>query len=293
MKEFKDYSNNSSRDFIEYILLEATRNQLIDKSKNADNYKDTSKGRNRYERRKLSRVANSVAQYNKIDMDSFFKRDILTVGIDVQGETNNYVVTLRFKGVLNEIQKDVLANDGKLEFKIISRAMSRVFNSGDIQTHCSCPDSKYRQNYWQWKNGTGTQYEPRPSDKTNPNDTKGAGCKHTLLVLSNLDWIMKVSSVINNYIKYCQQNLQNNYATYMFPKIYGMPYKKAIQLNLFDTGLLPSDQSTLSTVASTNLKDKDAKGRWISGNKYVFKKNPNTVTPPEINPNQRSIFDND
>lgn len=275
--------------FIESLLNEATRNQLIDKSKNADDYKDISKGKNRYERRKLSRIANSVAQYNKIDMDAFFKRDILTVGIDVQGETSNYVVTMRFKGVLNEIQREVAANNGKLEFKVISRAMSRVFNSGDIQTHCSCPDSKYRQNYWQWKNGTGTQYEPRPSDKTNPDDTKGAGCKHTLLVLSNLDWILKVSSVVNNYIKYCQQHLQNNYATYMFPKIYGIPYTKAVQQNLFDTGLLPSDQTTLTDIASTNLKDKDAKGRWISGNKYAFKKSDNVTQSP--NPNQLSIND--
>ena len=39
---------------------------------------------------------------------------------------------------------------------------------------------------------------------------------------------MKISSVINNYIKYCQKNLQNAYATYIFPKVYGIPYKKAV-----------------------------------------------------------------
>ena len=31
----------------EELLLELNRNQLINKSKNSDNYKDTSKGRNR------------------------------------------------------------------------------------------------------------------------------------------------------------------------------------------------------------------------------------------------------
>lgn len=266
----------------ENILIEKTRTELINKSKHADNYKDTSKGKNRYERRLKSRVANNVAQYNKLDMDALFKRDILTIGIEVQGETNTYTVTMRFQGILNEIQKDVKANNGKLEFKIVARAMSRVYNSGDIQLHCSCPDWVYRQGYWASKDGYGTQYEPRPSDITNPHNSKGGGCKHSLLVMSNLDWMMKVSSVIINYIKYCQKNLQNNYATYIFPKVYGMPYKKAVQLSLFDNGLLPSDQELLTKVASTNLKNKDEKGRWVKGNDYRFKKKS-----PELDTNKQ------
>ena len=82
----------------------------------------------------------------------------------------------------------------------------------------------------------------------------------------------ELKECVYNYIKYCQKNLQNNYATYIFPKIYGVPYQKAVQLSLFDNGLLPNDQTLLTNIASTNLKDKDAKGRWISGNKYRFTK---------------------
>lgn len=288
VQKIKNYFKGKLR---ESLLLEKTRQELINKSKNADNYKDQSKGKNRYERRLKSRIANSVAQYNKIDMDAFFKRDILTVGIDVQGETDNYVVTMRFNGVLKEIQRDVKDNNDKLEFKIIARAMSRVYNSGDVRLHCTCPDWKYRQAYWADKGGYGTQYEPRPSDITNPKDSKGGGCKHSLLVMSNLDWMMKVSSVINNYIKYCQNNLQNNYATYMFPKIYGMPYNKAVQLSLFDTGLLPSDQETLTTVATTNLKDKDEKGRWIGGNSYRFKSTKPQLKTPEVDDKDTNKFE--
>jgi hypothetical protein len=263
-------------------LDEATRNDLLNKSRNADSYKDQSNGKNRYERRLKSKIATSVAQYNKIDMDAFFKRDILTVGVEVKGELhrkkngasyqNTYVVSVKFNGVLKEIAEEVKRNNGKLEFKVIAKAMSRVFNSSNVFVKCTCPDFKYRQAYWASKNGYGTQYEPRPSNITNPNDTKGGGCKHILLVLSNLNWMMKVASVVNNYIKYCQKNLQNNYATYIFPKIYGVPYQKAVQLSLFDNGLLPNDQELLTNVASTNLKDKDAKGRWVSGNKYRFTK---------------------
>lgn len=256
-------------------LNEATKQQLITKTKNSDNYKDTSKGKNRYERRLRSRIANSVANYNRIDMDALFKRDILTIGIDVQGETNNYVVTIRFVGLLNELQREVKANNNKLEFKLIVKAMSRVFNSNDISLHCTCKDFQYRQSYNASKQNYGTQYEPRPSNITNPNDTKGGGCKHCMLVLANLDWVMKVSSVINNYIKYCQNNMEYNYANYIFPKVYGMPYKDAIQLSMFDNGgYLPSDQKTVGDIAKRNMSDKDEKGRFIKGNKFAFDKNP-------------------
>ena len=57
----------------EQLLLELNRGQLINKSKSSDNYKDTSKGRNRWERRNKSKIATRVDQYNKIDMNSFFK----------------------------------------------------------------------------------------------------------------------------------------------------------------------------------------------------------------------------
>jgi hypothetical protein len=77
-------------------------------------------------------VANSVAQYNKIEMDEFFKRDILQVGIDVRGETNNYVVTMKFSGVLNALQNQVKQNQGKLEFKNVYRALSDTFSTKDI-----------------------------------------------------------------------------------------------------------------------------------------------------------------
>lgn len=143
----------------------------------------------------------------------------------------------------------------------------------------NCPDAKYRFNYQQWKNGYGLQYEPRPADKTNPHDALGAGCKHTLMVISNLNWMMKIATVIVNYIKYCQQNLQKSYADYIFPKLYGMPYKNAIQLDLFDSGLLPSDRKTLSNIINPLTKGRDEKGRFIQDNPYIFKKKDLIKTP--------------
>ena len=227
-------------------LDEATRSQLISKGQKGQNYKNQSKGKNRWARRTKSRISNTVRQYNDIDFDAFFKKDILNVGISVHGETDEYTVKLKFGGVLNEIARNIRNNNGVLEFKLIVSALMRVFNIGDVYVHCSCPDAKYRMNFWQTKNGySSLPIETRPSNITNPNDLLGSACKHTLLVLSNLSWTMKVSSTINNYIKYCQKHMGRNYADYIFPKLYGMKYPEAVQTSMFEDGLLPTDQETI------------------------------------------------
>lgn len=220
----------------EELLLELNRNQLINKSKHSDNYKDQSKGRNRWERRNHSKIDRRVDQYNKIDMNSFFKKDELKVGINVHGETDDYVVTIRFNGALRAIQDEIKRNNNKLEFKCVLIALQRTFNNGDVFVSCSCPDFKYRIAFNATKGGynSGTP-ELRASNITNPHDTKGAGCKHINLVIGNIDWVMKVASVINNYIHYMEEHYQRKYADLIFPKLFDMPYQRAVQLNLFDT----------------------------------------------------------
>ena len=221
----------------EELLLELNRNQLINKSRRSDNYKDTSKGRNRWERRNHSRIDRRVDQYNKINMNDFFKKDELKVGINVHGETDDYIVTIRFNGALRAIANEIKRNNNVLEFKCVLIALQRTFNQGDVFVSCSCPDFKYRIAYNATKGGynSGTP-ELRPSDITNPHDTKGAGCKHINLVIGNIDWVMKIASVINNYIHYMEENYQRLYADVIFPKLFGMPYQRAVQLNLLDTG---------------------------------------------------------
>lgn len=254
------------------LLDEANRQQLLIKSKKADNYIITnqSKGKNRYDRRNHSRIMTTVSDYNSINMNTFFKQDILNVGVRVHGETNNYMVKLKFSGVLKEISSQIKINN-KLEFKTILQSMLKVFNSGDVYIHCSCPDFKYRFDYWSTKNNYNSG-EPQTSNGkeiANPHDTKGAGCKHTLLVLANLDWIMKVTSVINNYIKYAKEHMQKNYADYIFPKLYNMPYTKAVQLDLFDNdGDLKTDSDTIDLVN----KQGRISGQFKPGNEYRFKK---------------------
>lgn len=266
----------------EKLLNEANRQQLLAKSRKARKYspKNQAKGKNRYERRNKSKIATTVAEYNRLNMDLFFKRDILSFVVKVQGETNRYGVELEIKGVLEEIQQQVKRNNDKLEFKVILMSLMKVFNTGDVFVGCSCPDARYRMAYNQTKNNYKAGYkETRPSNKTNPNDDLGAGCKHVLLVLANLDWAVKLASVINNYIKYCKEHLARNYADYIFPKVYGVQYTKAVQLSLFDDGLLPSDQDTID---KANEYGRTA-SKFKKGNQWRFKKKE-TPIEDENNP---------
>ena len=101
----------------------------------------------------------------------------------------------------------------------------------------NCKDRTYRQSYYSTRDGYNSgQPELRASNITNPHDTKGAGCKHINLVIGNIDWVMKIASVINNYIHYMEEHYQRLYADVIFPKLYNMPYSRAVQLNLFDKG---------------------------------------------------------
>lgn len=269
-------------DLDESLLLEKTRQELINKTRNSDNY--TTKGReheNRYTRRLKSQIANSVRDYNRIDMDTFWRGDILDFDVKVKGETNNYIVTLTFSKILYRLRQEVKANNDKLEFKCVLRALIGSFNSDDeLLVGCTCPDWTYRQAFWATR-GKYNSVDPQPSNGKwlrNPRDTKGGGCKHVALVLSNLDWMMKIASVINNYVKWCRDNMEYNYATYIFPEIYGVPYKQAVQMSIFQKydkwgdAILDSDRQTIDDVISQSTKDRDASGRFTKGNEYRFTK---------------------
>ena len=415
----------------ESLLVEKTRQQLLNKSRNADSYapSNRAKGKNRYERRRYSKVANTIKDYNSIDMNAFFKGDYLEFGVNVKGETNDYKVTVTFEGILNGIRDEVKANKYKLEFKCVIKALLHAFNNNDVYISCTClhPDTKinlldgtsptveemkrrfdsgerlyvysvdehgdfkpgevegvyvtgessdfieitldngesilttgdhpymlrdgtYKAAselkvgqslmplYFNESNGYATiisKIEHVHTSKTpvydikvkhwhnfavdagvilhncpdfvysgnnyyavkqdynsnpifgkamqapnikNPHDTKGAGCKHILLVLSNTEWMMKVASVIYNYIKFSKANLQRNYAQIIFPKVYGMPYQGAVNKAIGDRddrwgdALLVSDKQELDNVIAGAVQGRDLRGRFSKGNPFAFRK---------------------
>ena len=245
------------------VLLEDNRTQLLSKSKKADNYVPSNQalGKNRYQRRVRSSVARSVQQYNSIDMNKLFKNNILDVNIEVQGETDKYIVTISFGGFLDFLHDQLKHTNNILDLRTICRALISAFNSDNVYIKCTCPDWKYRMAYWASKNDiiTGPQ-ENRPSDITNPVDTKGPGCKHVLLVLSNTVWLIKVASVINNYIKYMQKYREKLYADIIYPAVYEKEYTDEVQLDLF------SDNDLETDVATLNKSNQAASSRFKSGN---------------------------
>ncbi len=223
-------------------LNEDSRTKLLSKSKSSV------KGKQRFNRRSKSKVANNVRQYNSIDMNKLFKDNILTVNISVKGETDDYTVKISFGGFL-DILRDLLNDDvNNLNLRNITRALITGFNKDDVYIFCSCPDYDYRFGYWATKNQlTSGEPENRPSNITNPNDTLGSGCKQILLVLSNNSWLIKVASVINNYIKYMEKHYKRLYADVMFPAIFDREYEEPVQLSLDDM----DNDDTLSTDSDT------------------------------------------
>ena len=233
----KDFRSAVSKHGREY-LAEATRAELVSKSRGAGDYKDDSRGRNRFERKKYSKIANSVKAYNQIDMNDLFKKDILEVGIPVVGETDSYVVTVKIEGVIAELQKAVKNNGNKFEYKSVVQALTKAFNANNVYIKCTCPDFRYSFAHNAIRNGYSvddTSKDPGPGKGSrNPNDDKGKGCKHVLLVLANGDWLMKVASVINNYVHYAEQHLTKPFLSVIFPKIYGIPADEMVEQGLVD-----------------------------------------------------------
>lgn len=219
-------------------LLEANRTSLIAQSRNAGIYKNRERGKNRFERKKYSRIANAVKNYNEINMNLLFKQDILQVNIPVVGESDEYIVTIKLEGVVAEMHKNIKNNNNKLEYRTIIQALTKVFNTSDVYIKCTCPDAKYRFAHWNIIKNVSVDdsaSDPGPGKGiANPNDDKGRGCKHMLLVLANGDWMMKVASVINNYCHFISEKKPAAFLKLIFPKLYGVPADEADQNGIVD-----------------------------------------------------------
>ena len=259
-----------------YRLNEDSRSSLLAKSK------QSKKGFERFKKRVKSRVANSVKQFNQIDMNKLFKDNILTVDITVKGETDEYIVKISFGGFKGLIQ-DQIKRIGKFDLKAVTRALINGFNKDDVYIHCSCPDWTYRYAYYATKNNINSgDAENRASNITNPDDKLGSACKHVLLVLSNNSWCLKVASTIYNYVNYMEKHYQKLYADIIYPAIYGKKYEEPTQLDIFDNDNLETDKETID---KSNQYAVD-KSRFQKGNTQGVR-----FAPKSKNPDQVELFD--
>ena len=275
------------------ILLEDRRNELLSQSKKCADYAWYNQvfGKNRYKRRLRSKIAPSIKHFNTLNMDKFFKTDTLDVSVDIKGETNIYKVRMSFVGTLEQIQRE-LKRTGRdvIDRKMIITALTKAFNSDDVYINCTCPDFKYRFKYWATVKGTLVgDPELRPADETNPNNDKGPGCKHIILCLSDASWLIKVASVIYNYINYMQDHDERLYQKYIYPAVYGKEYDNR-QMSIFDDEdeLLDSDEDTIET---SNIEARK-RGQFKKGNEYRFRKdNKDQITFDDLESDLEDIED--
>ena len=223
-------------------------------------------GKTRYEMRVNSKVASTVKEFNDIDMQSLFVYNILTINVPVVGETDNYLVKIKFGGFLDLLHKQIERQDGKLDLRAITRALIDAFNQEDVQISCDCKDFRYRFGFWTTMGNINSGLpERRPSKITNPKNTLGPGCKHIMLVLSNNSWLIKVARVINNWIIYMSKYRQKQYADIVYPAIYGKAYEEPVQLDIDDEQDI-NDRTSIDTANELGR----TRGQFKTGNKYRF-----------------------
>ena len=205
-------------------------------------------------------------------MQSLFVHDLLTVNVPVKGETDSYLVKIKFNGFLALLQKRIQQQGNKLDLKAVIRALLDVFNQEDVYISCTCPDWKFRGSYWSTikKTNSGPP-EKRPSAITNPKNNLGPGCKHIMLVLSNNAWLTKVARVIYNYILYINRTQQKLYADIIYPAIYGEKYQGPVQVGMLDKQELDNTLDSDST-ADIDQANKEGRQRGVfkTGNPYRY-----------------------
>lgn len=131
----------------------------------------------------------------------------------------------------------------------------------------NCADWKYRGAYWATVGKiTSGAPETRISKITNPDNDLGPGCKHIMLVLANNSWLIKVASVILNYVIYMERNQKKLYADIIYPAIYGKKYEDPVQLSLDDKDELDTDSTTLD---AANAEGR-VRGQFKQGNQYRY-----------------------
>lgn len=169
------------------FLYEIDRKNLVGKTK--------VQSPNRYNKR----LGYKAGGFDGIDPEQLLANDLLATQVHV----GDYICNVAYRGVLKRLL-EVLREQPKpnVTLQSVIRAVTRAMDNTDIYVNCTCPDFQYRFAYWATK--YDYKYGPPqniPANKTNPTDNIGSVCKHLTALLSNKRWLVKVSSIVNNFIK--------------------------------------------------------------------------------------------
>ena len=211
-------------------------------------------------------------------MNLLFKEGILQVNVPVQGETDAYLVKISFGGFLDILQDKVDKSNQIFDLRTITKTLTEGFNRDDVYIWCQCNDWHYRMGFWATVNQiTSGNPENRPSKITNPNNTLGPGCKHVLLVLNNNGWLIKIASVIYNYVNWCKEHFEKGYADIIYPAIYNRPYEGEAQGSLFGDDELETDKETISTSSEAGRTRGQFKPENVQGIRFAPKEDEEEI----------------
>ena len=191
----------------------------------------------------------------------------MTVGLEIEGETDTYLVSISFGGFLDQLKKQLQRANDIFSLRVVIRALLDAFNSDNVYIKCNCADFRYRHAYWLSKNNViAGEKELRPSDKTNPYNSLGSGCKHIMLVISNTAWIIKLGSVVSNYYNSMENHYKKVWADIIYPAVWGKKYEEPIQLDIDDIDQSDNLDTSTDMVDKSNIEAKD-RGKFKAGNK--------------------------
>lgn len=219
-----------------FILNEISRKNLVGKVK--------SDSPPRYMRR-LNYKTNSDRQYKGIDLDKLLYNDILICQVNV----GDYMCTVAYTGVIKKLL-EVLKMQPKpnVTLQSVIRAVTLAIDNSDIKVDCTCADFKYRYAYWATK--YGYKYgkpETRPAKITNPNDKIGSMCKHLTALLANKKWLVKIATIVNDYIK-------NNYEKFL--KVYKLdPDEFMVNQLSYSLGKSGADKKRSKNLKPINIQN--------------------------------------
>lgn len=155
------------------------------------------------------RLRYSTMSIPEIDEDKFLNFDRLVISVKV----GNYTDYLTFDGVMEHLIEIVRADPRhSVTRRAVIKALNEQVDRTDVYVRCSCPDFRYRYAYQAHRHDyLWGPPETRPANMTNPKDNIGAVCKHLVSILSNKKWLVKASSVVNEFIHENYEDILRKY----------------------------------------------------------------------------------
>ena len=167
------------------IFLEKTRQELLTKQK-------------RETPERVQRAGAYAVSGIEVDSEAFLN-DWLVITTNISGNGHTYVDKIAFKGIMKDLI-EIAKTDNKhyINSKLVIKSLHQSLDKNDIYIDCSCPDFKFRYDYWATKEKFkwGKLQPSNGKEIRNPNNTIGCMCKHLFALLRSNNFLNKVSDKI-------------------------------------------------------------------------------------------------